>query len=126
MTTDDERDELYGLREDVKMLRADLAAAEAQRDQFEDWWTKAEHLRMDVEKVLDAVLGTEEEDGAGAGLVADVRLALAKAWDEGAAAGAEYESRRSSPDPEDWEGLEIPPNPFRANPSDNDNPPEAP
>jgi hypothetical protein len=54
-------------------------------------------------------------DGWGASAQAwmDLQELLARAWDEGEAAGAEYESRRNSPDPDDWDGLELPLNPHR-------------
>lgn len=80
-----------------------------------DLMSIAERVRMDVEKVLGGVLDADERAGAGAGLAADVRLALAKAWEEGAAEGAECESRRVSNDPDDWQGLELPTNPYRPN-----------
>lgn len=39
---------------------------------------------MDIQKVLDEELGTEEDDGAGEGIVADILLALDKRERRGA------------------------------------------
>lgn len=46
----------------------------------------------------------------------EVRERMAQAWDQGEAAGSEYESRRVSDDPDDWEGLVLPTNPYRVTP----------
>jgi hypothetical protein len=37
-----------------------------------------EQAYMDVQKILDGALGTEEEDGAGAGIAADVAMVVAQ------------------------------------------------
>lgn len=82
---------------------ADLAA---DRDKFRLWWEQAERRRAEVEQILDRVLGTEEEDGAGEGLVADVLLAVQKAWDTGYSAGVCAPANRVL-------GLGEPANPYR-------------
>ena len=50
------------------MSTTEPAVADIERDPM---WYRA---YMDVQKVLDEALGTEEEDGAGAGMAADVAL----------------------------------------------------
>ncbi len=48
--------------------------AEVKRLRAEARLSLGPSLYMEVQQVLDAVLGTEENDGAGAGIVADVQL----------------------------------------------------
>lgn len=51
--------------------------------------------RAAIEELLDVVLGEDEHDGAGEGIVADVHLALAVAWDQGAQARAQADPATS-------------------------------
>lgn len=46
------------------------------------WCIAHERRRMEIEQILDRVLGPEADDGAGSGLVADVELAIERVWDE--------------------------------------------
>jgi hypothetical protein len=63
---------------EIGATTANLSRALVQRDAEIDRLRREidmhQRIRLDVEKVLDDVLGTEEEDGAGAGLEGDVRL----------------------------------------------------
>ena len=69
------------------------------------WWEQECRRRADVERILDRVLGENEGDGAGAGLVADVALAVKRAWDQGFTAGVSAPANRAL-------GLGNPANPY--------------
>ena len=79
--------------------------AEKATPDYRLWWEQSERRRAEVERILDRVLGTEESDGAGAGLVADVLLAIQKAWDRGFASGVSAPANRAL-------GLGNPVNPY--------------
>lgn len=59
----------------------ELAEAQAEIEAAEKRLAGELRMRVGVERVLDRVLGTEPEDGAGEGLAADVALAVELAWD---------------------------------------------
>jgi hypothetical protein len=63
--------DLYQAEDDRASLLAEVDRLTAELD-FER--ASALRVRADVERVLDGVLGTEEEDGAGEGLAGDVAL----------------------------------------------------
>ena len=80
-----ERAEDYLSPDELAFLAQEAVEEDARK--YRVWWEQAMRLRSEVERILDRVLGDEEEDGAGAGLVGDVLLAIQKAWDEGYSAG---------------------------------------
>lgn len=69
------------------------------------WWEQEVLRRVAVDRILDRVLGENEEDGAGSGLVADVALAVKEAWDQGYAAAICAPANRAL-------GLGNPTNPY--------------
>lgn len=89
---------------------SETPSAEKGAPNYRLWWEQSEHRRAEVEEVLDLVLGTDEDDGMGAGLVADVLLAIQKAWDEGYTSGHSNAMRRMSDEP----NAPTTPNPYRA------------
>jgi hypothetical protein len=66
------------LRDDEREVDMRIADAIADRVKPDRMW---ENAYMDVQRVLDEALGTEEKDGAGSGIAADVWL-LANQRDE--------------------------------------------
>jgi hypothetical protein len=79
-TWDDGEDDADDLRRDIARFfgaaREDVPAllAEVERLRTELRFAFPPRTYMDIQQVLDAALGTEEMDGAGAGIIADVAL----------------------------------------------------
>jgi hypothetical protein len=57
------------------------------RSLYRSMWESEMRRRSEIERILDRVLGEDEESGSGQGFVADVALAVKKAWDQGYSAG---------------------------------------